>query len=175
MRLVKESQIANRQDLVEAAKRLADFIQDYLDKGEPIPIINIIGSVSAGKSLFWDFVTQKLLGNDAIFLANKSKSLQCRESSQRIYETWTKLSEGKNKNLTLFFCNARSTLSAHNNAELVQLNTGSLSELGDVIILTNGWQDCIPKETPQLELAITVKSKDPTVIFPSQLAYACNF
>ncbi|PJF37609.1 MAG: hypothetical protein CUN55_21200, partial [Phototrophicales bacterium] len=101
-------QIANRQDLIEAAERLAAFIQDYLDRGELVPIINIIGSVGGGKSLFWDFVTQRLLGPKAIFLANKSESYQrSGHDSERLYETWVNLENTPHAAPTVFLCNVR--------------------------------------------------------------------
>jgi hypothetical protein len=176
MRLVKESQIANRQDLVEAAERLADFIQDYLDRGKPVPIINIIGSVGGGKSLFWDFVTQKLLGSSAIFLKGKSESYQRNgHDNERLYETWTKLDVGKNEHLSLFLCNVRAVFRNVNQLDVESLESGEYQKFGDVLIFTNAHQGFIPDNVPQLELAITVTSKNPTAIFPSQLAYACNF
>jgi hypothetical protein len=171
MRLIKEIQAANRQDLVNAAERLADFIQDYLDRGKPVPIINIIGSTSAGKSLFWDFVTQKLLGPTAIFIDSKSES----HPNERVYETWKSLTHGKNEDLTLFFCNVRTPPISENHMDLSGLETGAHQTYGDVVILTNGWQGFIPEKVKQLEINLTVMNSNAETMFPSQLSYACNF
>jgi len=169
MRLVKEHNIATRNDLVDAAHRLADFIQTYLDKGEPVPVINIIGSVSGGKSIFWDFVIPKLLGEAPIFLAKYSESTQ---ELGRLYETWTQLDT--QQPLKLFLCNVRASDAEAAKLDMKSLEDGEVRNFGDVIILTNAPQGFIPKHIKQLEISLTVMSKDPKSIFPSTLSYTCN-
>lgn len=180
MHLIKEHQAANRQDLIKAAERLADIIQDYLDKGEPVPIININGSVGAGKSLFWDFVKQKLLGSSATFLEGKSKSsCSSDEMPGRIYETWTKQDKGKNEGLTLFLCNVNRALlesfRGKTSVDLEDLRVGKSIDYGDVIILTNTEPGFIPEDIKQLEISVTYDNNYRRTMFPINLKHSRNF
>ena len=71
MLIIIEYRIASRAEFVEVAEKLADYILEHIRQGKTVPVINIHGTVSGGKSIFWDIAIQKILGQTASFFCKK--------------------------------------------------------------------------------------------------------
>ncbi len=121
---------ATRNEFAEIADEVACTILSKLPTLKERPyIIGINGPLNCGKSLFWDVVGAKLLGESAIFVKKNSDSF---ENDGRMYETWV----GNNEEigpLKLFFWNAN----APTPTRLLSGCTLKDNNPYDVMIITN--------------------------------------
>ena len=128
-----------RDELVEICKGFNDAVSNLIaspDKNGPV-VIFINGAARAGKSLIWDELVTKLLGETA---------QQEFSGNNRSVERWSGVDQQTNAPLNIFACNLKGIMNKTKLAEFVQSfneiaddpsRKQELRELGDVIILNN--------------------------------------
>ena len=147
LNLEKAISTETRDQLVEIARLIGRNLSPelLLDRDQPF-IITMNGDPVSGKSLYWDYIKDELLGDSANINPSFSEDIT---SDDRVYETWVGKEKTSQKPLRVFFCNLDSSFLRSKDTRNIETrllrsfdsarftSESGLREFGDLIITSN--------------------------------------